>query len=466
MRKLIVLLALSCPLCAVAQFQIQDIRIGSTTASYIDFEFFQKGNRMVFQDENNNAYVAQMDSLTGNLVTATGKDFLVDSNLVPFTSSLNGPEWGLRQGGADVYYTSQTATKSIGKATFNGLRYQVQNLSQTLTGNRFGTLCSKNESDTQSSLIYAKGNNLFNFDLYYSPASNPVVDSLIPNGRLGSSGPRFIDGDRALLTNALVNGYTQIFRYDLASGGLRQLTFDPTNKIDAFIFTAPDFGGSRMLFCTVNDSLIRLYREVSGVFTRQYDIDLPDTSYHFYFSAEPFIFQNQSFLFLCGAARKFTPGSPTSSLPADVWLIGLEPTRAFYRKVSDSRVALRLDPEVYITPTEAYIYYYEYNQNNNIYPVALHKCSTGLVTLISPIQPSIPEAKTSFAFPNPATNVLLLSPELRSGYLITFTNMMNQIVLKANSSISINLTNIPAGLYRLRAQNQQYSFIQQLVITK
>jgi len=412
MKKWILIIFIAFAIQAQAQFSVQDIRIGDTTVSYLDFEFWQQGNRFCFQDENNFGYVGLIDSLTGDLVSASGKDYLFDNTLAPITQSINGSEWGYRRGGAGVFYTKQTATnRSIGKATWNGVGYGISDLSSSLVGRRFATICSKNNSDTSPNLVYAKGNNILNFSLNWSAANNPVSDIPVPYGANSSSGARFIDGEQALLTNDAVNGYTQIFRYDLGSSNLTQLTFDAGNKIDAFIWNAPDYGNSQLLYCTVNDTILRLYQKIGNTFNFVYDIQIPDTSYHYYFSAEPFVFQNNSCLFLCAATEKFIPGSQNNSKPADVWIVALDATQPYFRKVSDNRIALRLDPEVFITPTEAFIYYYEYYQSGNVHPVAMHKCSLGLGS--TPLSTSNIQVKSLSLkiFPNPANSSINISSD-------------------------------------------------------
>jgi|GEM_PF-1892561 len=447
---------------AKAQFTVQDIRIGDTLTSYLDFEFWQEGNRFCFQDENNDGYVGLIDSLTGDLVSASGKDFLFDSNLAPITQSINGPEWGYRIGGADVFYTRQIGTnRSIGKATWNGINYGITDLSSSLSGKRFTPICSKNYTDTITNLVYAKGNNILNFTINYSKAVNPVTDNVVPYGANSTSGPRFIDGEQGLLTNDIAGGFTQIFRYDLQTATLTQLTFDAGNKTDAFIFTAPDFGGSRLLFCTVNGNLLRLYKEISSVFVPQYDIILPDTSYHYYFSAEPFVFQNKSYLFLCAANQSFIPGSQNNSLPADVWVVGLEQTNPLYRKVSDNRIALRLDPEVFMTPTEAYIYYYEYKQNGNVHPVAFHKCSSGLGSFPLSTNNLIanPEVKI---YPNPFSNrIQLKNTTGQENYQLY--NSLGQIIWTGKNIEQQDFSNLQNGIYFLKVYTQTRQQILKLI---
>jgi hypothetical protein len=443
-----------CPLLLFGQsFKPNDVRIGDTTASYLDFEIWQSGHRLCFQDENNRGYVALLDSLSGNLRSASGKDYLFDNALAPITNSINGPEWGFSQKGAEVVYTKQVANaRHIGKATWNGSGYSNVDLSANLAGNRFAVIGSKDWADAQPRLVYAKGNSIINFEINWSAANIPLVENVVPYGQNSSSGPRWIDGEQALLTNDLVAGTAQIFRYDLKTAKTAQLTFDAGNKIDAFLFTAPDYGGDRLLFCTVNDTLLRLYRETLTGFNKVYDIKIPDPSYGYYFSAEPFVFKGKSYLFVCAAQQKFIPGSQNNSKPADVWIVGLDAKRPLFRKISDNRVALRLDPEVFVTPTEAYVYYYEYKQNGNVHPVALHKCNTGLGSspLLTAVNDAPVRVNAALAFPNPFVDHL----ELRDGQIDAVYQLFDALgrrVFAGKNLAQQNFASLPSGFYFLHA---------------
>jgi len=434
-------------------FKPNDVRIGDTTASYLDFEIWQSGHRLCFQDENNRGYVALLDSLTGNLRSASGKDFLFDNALAPITNSINGPEWGFSQMGAEVVYTKQVGNaRHIGKATWNGSGYSNVDLSANLAGNRFAVIGSKDWADPQARLVYAKGNSIINFEINWSVANSPLVENVVPYGQNSSSGPRWIDGEQALLTNDLVAGTAQIFRYDLKTAKTAQLTFDAGNKIDAFLFSAPDYGGDRLLFCTVNDTLLRLYRETPTGFNKVYDIKIPDPSYGYYFSAEPFVFKGKSYLFVCAAQQKFIPGSQNNSKPADVWIVGLDTKRPLFRKISDNRVALRLDPEVFVTPTEAYVYYYEYKQNGNVHPVALHKCNTGLGSspLLTAVDDAPVQVNAALAYPNPFVDHL----ELRDAQIDAVYQLfdaMERRVFAGKNLAQQNFASLPGGFYFLHA---------------
>jgi len=188
------------------------------------------------------------------------------------------------------------------------------------------------------------------------------------------------------------------------------------------------------------------------VFVPQYDIILPDTSYHYYFSAEPFVFQNKSYLFLCAANQSFIPGSQNNSLPADVWVVGLELTIPLFRKVSDNRIALRLDPEVFITPTEAYIYYYEYKQNGNVHPVAFHKCSSGLGSFPLSTNNSIAIPKVKI-YPNPFSNRIQL--ENTTGLEnYELYNSLGQRVWIGKNIDQQDFSHLQNGIYFLKVSTQ------------
>jgi hypothetical protein len=460
-------------------FRVNDVRIGDTTVSYLDFEFWQAGNRVCFQDENNNGYVAVLDSLTGNFRTENGKDFLFDQNLAPITSSLNGPEWGLSRRGGEVFYTKQVGRNMhIGRARWNGTAYTATDISDGLAGNRFATIPSKDVGDTDPRLIYATGN-LLNLNIFWSEATVTVTDQAVPYGANSSSGPRWIDGEKALLTNDNVGGTTQIFRYETATKRTVQLTFDNGKKIDSFLFTAPDYGNARLLFCTVDDTILRLYHEnasAAGRFERVYDVRLPSLAYKYYFSAEPFVFQGKSYLFVCAANEKFIPGSQNNSKPADVWIVALNPDKPLFRKVSDDRTALRLDPEVFITPTEAYIYYYEYKRNGDVHPVAMHKCATGLtanpLTSVREVQ-QVP-ASQLVVQPNPVQDVVTISGLEGSSELVVVVvvvNALGQVVMtksleqtRTSQNAMLDVSSLPNGMYLLRTIINQHIHTQSVQV--
>jgi hypothetical protein len=94
-------------------FVVDDVRVGATDVGYFDPEFLSEVNRMVFQTSANGVHqvwIAELNPLTGLLVSATGKDLLVDTNVAtigPNADTTNGPEWGLDREGAAVFYSKR-----------------------------------------------------------------------------------------------------------------------------------------------------------------------------------------------------------------------------------------------------------------------------------------------------------------------------------------------------------------------
>ncbi|WBA44123.1 T9SS type A sorting domain-containing protein [Hymenobacter canadensis] len=134
--------------------------------------------------------------------------------------------------------------------------------------------------------------------------------------------------------------------------------------------------------------------------------------------------------------------------------------------MSDSRVALRLDPEVFITPTEAYIYYYEYNQNGNVHPVALRKCSAGLASapLTSMAAATAPLRLT--VFPNPAQGVINMegASALRELYVYDARGRQVFAATPNAATATINSAGFAEGLYFIRARTATESLAQKVIV--
>ena len=133
-----------------------------------------------------------------------------------------------------------------------------------------------------------------------------------------------------------------------------------------------------------------------------------------------------------------------------MWVVGLEQTNPLFRKVSDNRVALRLDPEVFITPTEAYIYYYEYKQNGNVHPVALHKCSSGLGSFPLSVNEISPNTTNYLIYPNPAQNIINLQSDIVSDVTFVLYNTTGQLLMTGKNQKQIDVSALNPGIYFLQ----------------
>ncbi|MBU0609508.1 MAG: EF-hand domain-containing protein, partial [Armatimonadetes bacterium] len=91
--------------------------VGEVNGSYIDPEFSEGANQVVFQDMQNRVWIGDLDPATGLFKTAAGRDVLIDENITLIFDrppqgrkfSTNGPEWTKDEQGYCVVYTKADA---------------------------------------------------------------------------------------------------------------------------------------------------------------------------------------------------------------------------------------------------------------------------------------------------------------------------------------------------------------------
>jgi len=176
-----------------------------------------------------------------------------------------------------------------------------------------------------------------------------------PGVTVGPKSVRFVVGERAVVYSAPVEGVSQVFRYDLDSKGLEQLTFDDGDKdLDAapWMWTAPEFGANPVLMTVANHNEMRFYRRLPApgggqkwtLFTRRQFMDSIKL-----LSPEPLVYGVQSYVFTGLAVL------PDDSSP-EIWLVNLNKGQPFMRRLdTDSPAKGRMDPEVFVTDRGPYI---------------------------------------------------------------------------------------------------------------
>jgi len=85
---------------------------------------------------------------------------------------------------------------------------------------------------------------------------------LLPSLPASPRSVRFVVGARAVVYPLVVDGLSQVFRYDLDSKQLEQLTFDEGDKdleTAPWIWQAPELGGAETLLTVVDYSELRFY---------------------------------------------------------------------------------------------------------------------------------------------------------------------------------------------------------------
>ena len=93
---------------AEGEFVPDDQIISDPSVSLVDLEVDQLNHRIAWQSLRNELWVADLDMDTGAITPTNGKGTLIDTNVAPLTSTLNGPEWAFGANGSMIVYTDQS----------------------------------------------------------------------------------------------------------------------------------------------------------------------------------------------------------------------------------------------------------------------------------------------------------------------------------------------------------------------
>ena len=345
-------------------FLVNDQVVSDLSVSLPDPEFDQVGFRMTWQDKNNQLWVATVDPATGNFIPTTGQGQLLDTNLVAITTMKNGPEWAYSKQGSQIVYTKLVNDRpTLSRARWTGTRWETRTLQKG--SDRYGPLGSQNPRDATPRVVYKKIQGKTNL-LTWREIDNPASEALVP-GALEFPSGRWVEGERSLMVRIKVRGVRQCAKYDVDTGTMTQLTFDASDKLDAFMWRAPEFNNELVFFCVSDKTLIPVYRQIGRRWTKIHTIR-PPSRRSFVKSPEPFVYNGKSYVSLVTLDDLDEKGS------SEVWIAGIDPTVSFYRQVSASTAMTRKDPESFITAKGAFIYYAERKSDVTI----IHRCDTGL----------------------------------------------------------------------------------------
>jgi hypothetical protein len=346
------------------KFIVNDQVVSDPALSLPDPEFDQVGFLITWQDQNNQLWVASVDSASGNFIPTSGQGQLLDTGLVAIRTTKNGPEWAYGNQGSQIVYTKLVNNRpTLSGARWTGTRWETRTLQKG--SDRYGPLGSKNTRDATPRIVYKKiqGNRKL---LTWREIDNPASEALVPRGLEFPSG-RWVEGERSLIVRIKVGGVRQCAKYDVDTGTMTQLTFDASDKKDAFMWKAPEFNNELVFFCRSDSTHIPVYRKIGRRWTKIHTIKPPSIRAYIN-SPEPFVYNGKSYISLVTLDDLDKKG------PGEVWIAGIDPTVSFYRRVSASTTMTRKDPESFITTKGAFIYYAETNSNRAI----IHRCDTGL----------------------------------------------------------------------------------------
>lgn len=329
----------------------------------IDPEFNQERGQIVWVDRNAKLWVANVDRRTGAIIPSNGKGQLVDpdalspSEVVGLT--FNGPEWVSASDGVYIAYTKFVPgmPRTLANARLAvarqrpDLSWELRTLQPQKARN--APYASNDPGDPNPRITYVDP--VYNH--YWRDIGSPAGEELIPGVPRTPKSVRFVNGARAVVFAAPVLGTQQVFRYDLDSKELEQLTDDDGDKdidIVPWMWAAPEFNGEFVLMTVVNLNQMRFYRRLQvpggGLAWMPFaQRDFPaGTSV---WSPEPYVYQGQSCAFtgLIVAPNTFS---------SQIWLVNVDSQQPFMRRLDDpTLIKARMDPEAFVTEKGPLIYF-------------------------------------------------------------------------------------------------------------
>jgi len=326
-----------------ASAQYTEVEVSSVVIGDVEFDWARDGifcaacnygignAQFNWTNRLNELWVGTVDAQTGAFITTKTKDMtLVDKNAFFWEKWGNGPEWGFSTpagapGGnpiSQLVYTrfavgdpATAAYAGAGYASLTQTGWQVGFLPGAIgpyqgTGENNMVLPEASQclSSPVSLVLFkniATAQEMFTEPLSTAPGTAPVET---PFGAYANGiGERWIPCTTALTFQGDAT-YTspsgsqtvlqQVYWYDSATQVVQQLTFDPTGKQRATMFSAPDFGHNMILMTlgdTSTSSVIQVYEQSgtagngSPVLTLVNSIVSPEP-------AEPFIFDPKAFI--------------------------------------------------------------------------------------------------------------------------------------------------------------------------
>jgi hypothetical protein len=376
-------------LCLAPPFVLAQVFVKNETQvtaniDLFDLEFNQKRGKITWVDARGRLWVAGVDRTTGLFKPANGQGVLVDPDALTSKDLQivgNGPEWLLSAGPDRIVYTKflagrvhklENARIAMAEQDPSTGKWSVRNLSDLP---RYRPYASADPDDPSPRISYVDPSG----NAYWRDVDNPASEAIVPWMEASRVlALRFAEGERAAVMIANFNGVAQVARYWLDTQKLEQLTFGPAQEKTSspFIWKAPELGGDDVLLVTANGATeVRIYRQLDKSkpewsVIHQVQAPVAGTKLS---SAEPFVFDGKSYVFMSGVV-------PPNGFPSAIFLSNIDPLQPWIRQLTpDSPARTRADPEVFVTSTGPYIYFYRADRTTTppLYE-GIYRTDTGL----------------------------------------------------------------------------------------
>lgn len=364
--------------------RVDDVRIGDPRSAYHDPEILPGEGQMAFLDGALDVWVGTLDPATGGFRSGSGRDHRVDGPVSRWSRHSNGPEWGLDAKGPALFYVrdDERGAGQIWRAEPPWDAPRVGWLTRDPELHHW--LCAPSTDPALPStrvLVYrGRPGGPANVDAWFDedrPAEmHPVTERMVlARFAFGTPFVTFVRSRRAGEA-----GPGPVARVDTTAGTSRLLTDDDGEKIDPWLWSAPEFGGETLLAVNVDGRALRLHRDVKRDGTPWSPIATltlpPEAPHRILKSVEPVNGGRGAF------GRSFFTAQAGTDHDEDtsVWLFGYDRrgshlVRRLDEGATTGRPARRLDPESFVGERELFVYYTLVGDG----PSQLRRCRTGIV---------------------------------------------------------------------------------------
>lgn len=335
----------------------------SSNLVIIDPEFDQINNRVAWQDNNENLWVAPIDPVTGLFILEEAKT--IDSNLAQISSyrdrtgTGNGPEWIYADGESQIVYTKilnkqpvLARTQGSGLELVPEIFPPVEPSTTATVG--LAPIGSLDEADDSARLAYLlltpPGPSILAWRSFNQVSGGTVAENVSSAGRWVK------DKSNALTFSLPVAGLNQVFIYAVNKNTLTQITNNPIQKSDPFIWFAPELDESLLLVGETDNpttlkkvATLAIYQQEGKGWTKIKTLR-PPSELAYIRSFEPFTYNGHSYISFLMENSK--------GEPSEIWIASPDPNIDFYRLISDPTVLVaRNDPEVFVAESGVFVYY-------------------------------------------------------------------------------------------------------------
>jgi len=351
-------------------------RVSPPGASYFDPEFLQSEAKMTYVGDRRTVWVADMDPDTGLFASGDGRDYFVDSDMAPLSTTFSGPEFGVsRQGWAIFYDKKVDGVIQIWRGAMDDGEMTGTPLT---SGHRHQTARASEDPDADSIRVMFIRGSWRDGVATWIDEQRPGSEHEIERVETGVIALSWIRGTTSLvMTKRTGQDRGQIVILDTETGERTVITDDADDKTEVYGWRAPEYDGEVLVLGNLGDRALAVYKDNGGRFwDRIATLPIPAESNNKVIgSAEPFTAGGASYISLSIKSEKARIGKFADG---EIWIFGIDgdPARRLtLRCDSGERPLPRFDPEVFVGTDEAFVYY---NAQGASRKAEIRMCRTGI----------------------------------------------------------------------------------------